>query len=58
MFPNGEQVLVKSQNSRAGLVPYTKYVKDKFDENTVIIAIRWWEAIKFILKGRVFNVGK
>lgn len=58
MFPNGEQVLVKSDNSWAGLIPYTNYVKDKFDEDTIVIAIRWWEALKFILKGRVFDVGK
>jgi hypothetical protein len=58
MFPKGEQVLVKSDNSWTGLVLYTEYVKDKFDENTVVIAIRWWEAIKFVLKGRVFDVGK
>lgn len=58
MFPKGEQVLVKSNNSWAGLIPYTNYVKDKFDDDTIIIAIRWWEAIKFVLKGRVFDVNK
>lgn len=58
MFPKGEQVLVKSDNSWTGLIPYTNYVKDKFDENTVIIAIKWLEAIKFVLKGCAFNVDK
>jgi hypothetical protein len=58
MFPNGEQVLVRSNNSWTGLIPYTEYVKDKFDENTVVIAINYFEAIKFLLKGRVFDVGK
>jgi hypothetical protein len=58
MFPDGEQVLVKSEKSWTGLIPYTKYLKEKFEESTFIIAISWWEAIKFILKGRVFDAGK
>jgi hypothetical protein len=58
MFPNGGQVLVKSTNSWTGLIPYTSYVKEEFEENTVAIPISWWEAIKFILKGRVFDANK
>lgn len=57
LFPTGEQILVKS-NSWHGLIPYVKYFNDKYEENTVIVSISWWEAFKFILKGRVFDVGK
>ena len=58
MFPDGNQILVKSENSWSGLIPYSKYLKEQFEDNTVIIAIRWWEAFKFVIKGRVFNVSK
>ena len=58
MFPDGNQVLVKSSNSWSGLIPYTKYLKEDFEEDTKAVAIAWWEAIKFILKGNVFDVGK
>lgn len=57
LFPTGEQVLIKCQ-SWHGLTPYIKYFNDEYEENTLIVPIKWWEAIKFILKGRVFNVGK
>lgn len=58
MFPTGEQVLVKSQKSWTGLIPYTEYIKEEFEEDTFAIAISWWEAIKFIVRGRVFNADK
>jgi hypothetical protein len=57
MFPTGEQVLLKCQ-SWSGLTPYLKYFSDEYNENTVAISITWWEAIKFILKGQVFDVSK
>lgn len=58
IFPKGEQVLVKSKKSWAGLIPYIKYLKDEFEDNYLFIPIRRWEAIKFILKGYVFDVDK
>lgn len=58
MFPDGNQILVKSNKSWSGLIPYTKYLKEDYAEDTKAIVISWWEAIKFILKGRVFDVGK
>lgn len=58
MFPDGGQMLIKSQKSWSGLIPYAKYLKDEYDDNTVLIAIRGWEALKFIIKGYVFNVDK
>lgn len=58
MFPDGEQVLVKSERYWTGLIPYTKYIKEEFEEDTFAIAISWWEAIKFIVRGRVFNADK
>lgn len=53
-FPNGEEALVTSKNWH-DLTPFTKYVKDEYDDDTVFVAIRWWEAIKFLLRGRVFK---
>ena len=32
IFPKGEQVLVKSKKSWAGLIPYIKYLKDEFED--------------------------
>lgn len=58
MFPDGNQTLVKSNNSWSGLIPYTKYLKEDYEEDTKVVVIKWWEAIKFLLKGRVFDVGK
>ncbi len=58
MFPDGNQILVKSDNSWSGLIPYIKYLKEDYEEGTIAIAIKRWEAIKFLLKGRVFDVGK
>jgi hypothetical protein len=58
MFPDGNQVMVHSKRSWSGLIPYTKYLKEEFEDGTVFVAINWWEAIMFMLKGRVFNVGK
>lgn len=57
LFPTGEQVLLKCK-SWHGLIPYVKYFNDKYEENTIIVSISWWEAFKFILKGRVFDVDK
>ena len=58
MFPDGNQILVKSTKSWSGLIPYTKYLKEDYEEDTKAIVITWWEAIKFILKGRVFDVSE
>jgi hypothetical protein len=58
MFPDGNQILVKSSSSWSGLIPYTKYLKEDYEEDTKAIVIKWCEAIKFLLKGRVFDVGK
>ena len=56
-FPDGEETLIKC-NSWAGLVPYSKYIKDEYCDDTAVISIRKWEALKFLLKGMVFNVSK
>ena len=58
MFPDGNQILVKSSSSWSGLIPYTKYLKEDYEEDTKAVVIKWWEVIKFLLKGRVFDVGK
>lgn len=58
IFPDGEQALIKGEKSWASLIPYTKYLKEDFEEGTFIVAISWLEAIKFVLKGQVFNVSK
>ena len=53
-FPSGEEALVKS-TGWAGLVPYTNYLKEEFEEGTVAINISRLEALKFILKGKLFS---
>lgn len=58
MLPDGNQILVKSDKSWSGLIPYTKYLKEDYEEDTKVVVIKRWEAVKFILKGRVFDVGK
>ena len=56
-FPNGSEALIRC-NGWYGLTPYTPYINPQYDENTVLISVRWWEAIKYVLKGRVFNADK
>jgi hypothetical protein len=53
-FPNGKEALVKC-NGWAGLIPYTNYLKEEFEEDTFVIAISRLEALKFILKGKLFS---
>ena len=53
-FPNGEEALVKCAGW-AGLIPYVDYLNKDFEENTIAIAISRLEAIKFILKGKLFS---
>ena len=53
-FPNGKEALVKC-NGWFGLFPYTNYLKEEFEEDTVAIAISRWEAFKFLLKGKLFS---
>ena len=56
-FPNGAEALIKVRGWN-GCTAYVNYVKDEFDTDTILISISRWEAIKFILKGCVFDVGK
>ena len=53
-FPNGEEALVKCAGW-AGLISYTNYLKEEFEEDTSVIAISRLEVIKFILKGKLFS---
>jgi hypothetical protein len=56
-YPNGTEALVKA-NSWSGMIPYTEYVKDEYGDDILIIAIRAREAIKFVMKGKIFNADK
>lgn len=56
-FSNGEEALVTS-NDWYGLTPFTKYLKEEYCDDSVFVAIRWWEAVKFLFRGRVFNANK
>ena len=53
-FPNGEEALVKCAGW-AGLNSYVGYLNKDFDEDTVAIVISRLEALKFILKGKLFS---
>ena len=57
MYPNGAQALIKCDNWK-GLIPYSKFVRDEWADETMLIAIRWHEAVKYLLKGKVFDVNK
>ena len=53
-FPNGEETLVKCAGW-TGMIPYTNYLKEEFEEGTFVIAISRFEAFKFIMKGKLFS---
>lgn len=55
VYPNGVQALIKCK-SWHGLIPYTKYIKEEFEDDTIFVAIRWHEAVKYIFTGKVFNL--
>lgn len=52
-FPNAAEVLIKI-DGWYGCTAYTNYIKDEYDEDTVLISISKWEAFKFFLKGKLF----
>lgn len=56
-YPNGTEALVKA-SGWSGMIPYTEYVKDEYGDNILIIAIKASEAIKFVMKGRIFSADK
>ena len=57
-FPNFAEALIKCPDGWIGLNDYTKYFKDEYDDNTIVIAITKREARKFLKKGKIFNVNK
>lgn len=52
-FPNGAEALIKVKGW-AGCNDYAKYIKDEYDEDTVLVSISKREAFKFFLKGKLF----
>ena len=56
-FPDGEEMLIKC-SSWAGLVPYTRYFNAEYEEKITLVAINWFEAIEFLLKGKIFNASR
>ena len=56
-LPNTSEALVKV-NGWMGLKDYIKYFKDEYDDNIIAISITKWEAFKFFLKGKLFDVNK
>jgi hypothetical protein len=51
------EALVKV-NGWIGLNDYIKYFKDEYDDNILAVSITKWEAFKFFLKGKLFDVNK
>jgi hypothetical protein len=56
-FPDGNEALVKDYGW-VGLIPYAQYFKPQYEEEIVLVAVNWFEAIKFILKGKLFNASR
>jgi hypothetical protein len=52
-FPNGAEALIKIKGW-AGCNDYINYIKDEYDEDTLLVSISKWEAFKFFLKGKLF----
>lgn len=53
-FPNGSEALIRGKGWY-GITSYTEYINPQYEETTVLISVRWWEAIKYVLRGRVFK---
>ena len=56
-FPNMHEALIKV-NGWYGCNDYIKYIKEEYCDQTVVISISKFEAFKFFLKGRLFDVDK
>lgn len=52
-LPNGAEVLIKTRGWY-GLTNYISYFKEEYESDIVAISIKWWEALKYVLKGKVF----
>lgn len=56
-FPNGKEGLIRCSGWK-GLMHYTDYLDSQYAETTFAISVTWWEAIKYVLRGRVFDADK